>query len=73
LVGIDTAGVTNQQVDFTQSKGIPGMTAGRQTTNLMLNSITKFADAVLGQANKFPELAATIEERDVSDAQRWVD
>jgi hypothetical protein len=37
----------------------------------MFRTVTQFCAAVLQQANKFPELASSIEKRDVADAERW--
>jgi hypothetical protein len=71
LVGIDTSGHADQQVDFGATSGISGMDAGREVTNRMFETLSRFCAAVLGQANKFPELASSIEKRDVADAQRW--
>lgn len=71
LVGIDTSGHTDQQVDFGSTTGISGMDAGREVTNQMFRTVSQFCAAVLGQANKFPELASSIEKRDVADAERW--
>lgn len=71
LVGIDTSSYADQQVVFGFTSGIPGMDAGRDATNHMFQTVSVFCAAVLGQANKFPELAASIERRDVADAERW--
>ncbi|QIM16176.1 TIGR04197 family type VII secretion effector [Leucobacter insecticola] len=73
LVGIDTSGYQDQQVAFGFTSDIVGMDAGRDVTNQMLQAVSQFCAAVLGQANKFPELAASIEKRDVADAERWSD
>lgn len=67
LVGIDTSGYADQQVTFGFTTGIAGMDAGRDVTNQMFQTVSQFCAAVLGQANKFPELAASIEKRDVAD------
>ncbi|NUU05069.1 TIGR04197 family type VII secretion effector [Leifsonia sp. C5G2] len=72
LVGIETSEYSDQQVTFGFAAGIPGMDAGRDVTNEMFQTISQFCAAVLGQANKFPELASSIEKRDVADAERWV-
>ena len=71
LVGIDTSGYADQQVTFGFAAGISGMDAGRDVANEMFRTISQFCVAVLGQANKFPELASSIEKRDVADAERW--
>ena len=47
------------------------MEAGRQTCNQMLQTVSDFSSAVLTQANKFPEIAAKIEKRDIEEAKRW--
>ncbi|WP_434318491.1 hypothetical protein [Leifsonia sp. P73] len=71
LVGIDTSGYADQQVTFGFTREVPGMSAGRDVTNQMFQTVRAFCAAVLGQANKFPELASSIEKRDVADAERW--
>lgn len=71
LVGYDTSDKQNQQVEFSYTSGIPGMEAGRQTCNQMLQAVSDFSAAVLTQANKFPEIAHKIEKRDVELAKRW--
>ncbi|KQR52435.1 hypothetical protein ASF88_12940, partial [Leifsonia sp. Leaf336] len=71
LVGIDTSGYADQQVTFGFAGGISGMDAGRDVANEMFQTVSRFCAAVLGQANKFPELASSIEKRDVADAERW--
>lgn len=73
LVGIDTSGYADQQVTFRFTTGISGMSAGVDVTNQLFQTVSQFCAAVLGQANKFPELARSIEKRDVADAQRWDD
>ena len=47
------------------------MEAGCQACNQMLQAISDFSSAVLTQANKFPEIAAKIEKRDIEEAKRW--
>ena len=71
LVGVDTSNAQNQQVNFFYTTGIAGMEAGCQACNQMLQAISDFSSAVLTQANKFPEIAAKIEKRDIEQAQRW--
>jgi hypothetical protein len=73
LVGVDTSAYADQNVTFGYAAGISGMDAGREVTNEMFQTIRQFCAAVLGQANKFPELASSIEKRDVADAERWTD
>jgi hypothetical protein len=70
LVGIDASGFSNQSVDF-GSSNLPSMLAGQSLTNQLMNDVSKVVSCVLAQANKFPELANAIEERDIADAQRW--
>ena len=71
LVEVDTSNVQNQQVEFSYTTGIAGMEAGRQACNQMLQAVSDFSSAVLTQANKFPEIAAKIEKRDIEEAKRW--
>lgn len=71
LVGVDTSTVQNQSVDFSYTRGIAGMESGRQVSNQMLQAVSDFSQAVLIQANKFPQIAAKIEKRDIAEAQRW--
>lgn len=71
LVSLDTSGYVDQQVTFGFSTGIAGMDAGRDVTNQLFQTMNSFCAAVLAQANKFPELASSIEKRDVADADRW--
>lgn len=71
LVGVDTSGFRNSQVEFGYASGIAGMENGRQAANQMLQAVSDFSSAVLAQANKFPELAQKIEKRDIEDARRW--
>ena len=71
LVGVDTSTVQNQSVDFSYTSGISGMESGRQVSNQMLQAVSDFSQAVLIQANKFPQIAAKLEKRDREEAQRW--
>jgi len=71
LVDLDTSNAQNQQVEFSYTTGIAGMEAGRQACNQMLQAVSDFSSAVLTQANKFPEIAAKIEKRDIEEAKRW--
>jgi hypothetical protein len=71
LTGIDTSGFQNQNIEFSYSSGISGMETAKNVANQMLNSISDLVAATLGQANKFPELAYRIEERDQADARGW--
>lgn len=47
------------------------MKNGMQLTNELMGDISKVVSCVLTQANKFPELAQRIEERDIEDGKRW--
>lgn len=71
LVEIDTSQSQNQEVEFSYTSGISGMENGRQISNQLLQAVSDFSQAVLIQANKFPQIAATIEKRDVDEASRW--
>ena len=71
LVDLDTSNAQNQQVEFSYTTGIAGMEAGRQACNQMLQAVSDFSSAVLIQANKIPEIAAKIEQRDIEEAKRW--
>ncbi|HEL0023113.1 TPA: TIGR04197 family type VII secretion effector, partial [Streptococcus equi subsp. zooepidemicus] len=53
------------------TKGIAGMEKGRQASNQLLQAVSDFSQAVLIQANKFPQLAAKLEKRDLEEAKRW--
>ena len=39
--------------------------------NELMGNVSKVVACILAQANKFPELAHRIEERDTQDAKRW--
>lgn len=71
LVGVDASTVQNQSVDFSYTSDISGMESGRQVSNQMLQAVCDFSQAVLIQANKFPQIAAKLEKRDIEEAQRW--
>lgn len=71
LVGLDTSDKQNKQVEFSYTSDIAGMESGRQVANQMLQAVSDFSEAVLIQANKFPEIAHKIEKRDIEEAQRW--
>lgn len=73
LVGIDTSGYADQEVTFGFTSDISGMGAARDVTNQLFQAVSVFCAAVLRQANKFPELASSIEKRDVAEAERWGD
>ena len=68
---VDTSNVQNQQVSFSYTQEITGMENGKEVTNSVLQAISEFSQAVLIQANKFPQIAAVIEKRDIEESQRW--
>ncbi|MDR0299024.1 MAG: TIGR04197 family type VII secretion effector [Streptococcaceae bacterium] len=70
LVGIDASGLSNQSVNF-GSSNVPSMLAGQTLSNQLMSDVSKVVACVLAQANKFPELAKAIEERDRADGQRF--
>lgn len=47
------------------------MEKGKEVNNHLLQALGKFSEAVLIQANKFPQIAAVLEKRDVEQAQIW--
>lgn len=59
-----------QTVELGESN-VTSMTNGEQMANELLGNVSKAVSCVLAQANKFPELAQRIEERDIQDANRW--
>ena len=67
LTGISATNFANQSVDFSSSN----MLAGQTLANQLMNQTSKVVSCVLSQANKFPELAHVIEERDIADSQRF--
>lgn len=71
LVEVDTQTFQNQSVEFGVASGIAGMEQARQTTNQMLEAVSKFTEATLLQANKFPKIADALAKRDVETAKRW--
>ncbi|MDR1018823.1 MAG: TIGR04197 family type VII secretion effector [Lachnospiraceae bacterium] len=71
LVGIDVNDCRDKTVDFPYSEGIAGMNNGRGFANKILKSVGEFSKAVLEQANKFPEIAKAIENRDKVDSIKW--
>ena len=70
LTGINAANFTNQSVAFSSSNS-QSMLAGQTLANQLMNQTSKVVSCVLSQANKFPELARAIEERDIADSQRF--
>ena len=71
LVSVDTSSAQNQQVSFSYTQEITGMENGKEVTNSVLQAISEFSQAVLIQANKFPQIADVIEKRDIEESQRW--
>lgn len=71
LTGVDVSQNENKQVEFSYFAGIAGMEKGKEVNNHLLQAVGKFSEAVLIQANKFPQIAAVLEKRDVEQAQRW--
>ncbi|TNU81195.1 TIGR04197 family type VII secretion effector [Lactococcus lactis] len=61
---------TFQTIEFGESN-IQSMLNGKQLANELMNDISKITSCVLTQANKFPELAQRIEQRDQADAKNW--
>ena len=56
---------------YFSTQEITGMENGKEVTNSVLQAISEFSQAVLIQANKFPQIAAVIEKRDIEESQRW--
>lgn len=71
LTNVDVSQNENKQVEFSYSAGISGMEKGNEVNNHLLQAVGKFSEAILIQANKFPQIAAVLEKRDVEQAQRW--
>jgi len=61
---------TFRTVEFGESN-VQSMLNGKQLANELMNDISKITSCVLAQANKFPELAQRIEQRDQVDAKSW--
>lgn len=57
-------------VEFGESN-VQSMLNGKQLANELMNDISRITSCVLTQANKFPELAQRIEQRDAADAKSW--
>ncbi|AYG01129.1 TIGR04197 family type VII secretion effector [Lactococcus allomyrinae] len=70
LIGVDASGLSNQSVNFGSST-VPSMLAGQTLSNQLMSDVSKVVSCILLQANKFPELANAIEERDMDAARRW--
>ena len=70
LVGLNANSFANQSVEFGGSN-VPSMIAGQGLANQLMNNTSKVVSCVLSQANKFPELAYAIEERDIVESQRF--
>lgn len=64
-------GISNfRTVEFGESN-VQSMLSGKTLANELMNDISKITSCVLTQANKFPELAERIEQRDSQDAKGW--
>lgn len=61
---------TFKTVEFGESN-IQSMLNGKRLANELMNDISKITSCVLTQANKFPELAQRIEQRDQADGKNW--
>ncbi|GAB7391634.1 TIGR04197 family type VII secretion effector [Lactococcus garvieae] len=61
---------TSKTVDFGEST-VSSMLNGKQLANSLMGDVSQVISCVLTQANKFPELAQSIEERDNQDAKNW--
>lgn len=59
-----------QTIELGESK-VESMKNGAQMANELMGNVSKVVACILAQANKFPELAHRIEERDIQDAKRW--
>lgn len=57
-------------VEFGESN-VQSMLSGKTLANELMNDISKITSCVQTQANKFPELAKQIEQRDSQDAKGW--
>ena len=70
LTGVNATSFTNQTVEIGESN-ITAMKTGQLVNNQMMEDVSKFVEAVLKQAQKFPDLAARIEAHDQQDARDW--
>lgn len=70
LTGLDASSFSNQSVDF-GSSNVASMIAGQTLANQLMRNTSKVVTCVLSQANKFPKLAHTIEQRDIADRGRF--
>ncbi len=71
LVGFDIHQERNEQFQGSYSSGISAMTNAQTICNSIFSGTTDLCQVVLTQANKFPELARLIEQRDREDANKW--
>lgn len=63
--------VSNFQTIELGESNVDSMKNGTKMANELMGNVSKVVACVLAQANKFPELAHSIEERDIQDAKRW--
>ncbi len=63
--------VCNFQIIELGESNVDSMINGAQMANELMGNVSKVVACVLAQANKFPELAHSIEERDIQDTKRW--
>lgn len=68
LTGLQVS--TSKSVEFGDSN-VPAMLKGKELANSLMGDVSKVTSCVLTQANKFPELAQKLEERDGQDAKGW--
>lgn len=71
FVGLDTTTWQEEQVTFSYTSGIAGMANGLQTANQLIQAVSQFGQAVVIQAEKFPEIATEFERRDAEEAMVW--
>ncbi|GHU36265.1 hypothetical protein FACS1894193_09330 [Bacilli bacterium] len=71
LVGVDIHHKKNEQFQSSYSSGISAMTHAQTICNQLFSETTDLCQVVLTQANKFPELARLIEQRDREEARKW--
>ncbi|WEV74434.1 hypothetical protein OZX74_02520 [Bifidobacterium sp. ESL0798] len=70
LTGLDASRFANQSVTM-GSATVASMKAGASLCNALMGDVSDVVSCVLSQANKFPQIAHVIEERDEAAAQRW--
>lgn len=63
--------INEEFTDFSiSSSNLKGIETGTEVGNQLLNNINKLTDSVKKQANKFPQIAKIIEERDNNQARK---